>query len=114
MSYSLNEVLKQRASQQQDAPQQGEKALDDLKTKPTNEGNPRTDDFVHLNVLKVDWNSMARVNGAYLTGGAMPSSVTFASAFSKNDDHYYNLNGQVVDHPKKGIFVKNGKKIIIK
>ena len=30
MSYSLNEVLKQRASQQQDAPQQGEKALDDL------------------------------------------------------------------------------------
>ena len=88
--------------------------LNDLKTKPTNEGNPRTDDFVHLNVLKVDWNSMARVNGAYLTGGAMPSSVTFASAFSKNDDHYYNLNGQVVDHPKKGIFVKNGKKIIIK
>jgi hypothetical protein len=57
---------------------------------------------------------MARVNGAYLTGGAIPSSVTFASAFSKNDNHYYNLNGQVVDHPVKGIFVKNGKKIIIK
>ena len=27
---------------------------------------------------------------------------------------YYNLNGQRVEHPQKGIFIKNGKKILIK
>ena len=30
------------------------------------------------------------------------------------DDRYYNLNGQVVDRPAKGIYIKNGKKVIVR
>jgi hypothetical protein len=42
--------------------------LEDLKTIPTLPDNTdRIDDFVHLNVLKVDWGSNANVRGAYLT-----------------------------------------------
>jgi hypothetical protein len=30
------------------------------------------------------------------------------------DDRYYNLNGQRVSQPKKGFFVKQGKKVVVK
>ena len=29
-------------------------------------------------------------------------------------DVYYNLNGQRVEHPTKGIYIHNGRKVIIK
>ncbi len=29
------------------------------------------------------------------------------------DEAYYSLNGQRVDHPAKGMFIRNGKKVII-
>ena len=29
-------------------------------------------------------------------------------------DAYYNLNGQRVSHPSKGIYIVNGKKVVIK
>ena len=31
-----------------------------------------------------------------------------------SDDRYYNLNGQQVTAPKKGLYIKNGKKVMIK
>jgi len=40
--------------------------LEDLATTPTNQGEERIDDFVHLHVLKVNWGSNARVNSAWL------------------------------------------------
>ena len=30
------------------------------------------------------------------------------------DDRYYNLNGQRVENPKKGLYIKNNKKIVVK
>lgn len=33
---------------------------------------------------------------------------------TQNDDAYYNLNGQRVSVPSKGLYIKNGKKVIIK
>ena len=30
------------------------------------------------------------------------------------DVHYYNLNGQRIEHLKKGLFIKNGKKIMVR
>lgn len=33
---------------------------------------------------------------------------------SKEDNNYYNLSGQCVENPTKGIYIKNGKKIVIK
>jgi hypothetical protein len=32
----------------------------------------------------------------------------------KNSDKYYNLRGQQVETPAKGVYVKDGKKVIIK
>jgi hypothetical protein len=33
---------------------------------------------------------------------------------TRNDDIIYNLNGQVVTNPSKGIYIKNGKKFVVK
>jgi hypothetical protein len=30
------------------------------------------------------------------------------------DNNYYNLNGQRVSQPKKGLYIVNGKKVVIK
>ena len=32
----------------------------------------------------------------------------------KNANIYYNLNGQRVGHPHHGVFIHNGKKVVIK
>ena len=85
--------------------------LEDLKTAPTNEGITRNDAFVHLNALKVDWSSMVNVRGAYLIPSAEGMDINRILA-SRNDNRYYNLQGQPVDHPTKGIYIKNGKKVV--
>ena len=33
---------------------------------------------------------------------------------SKTDDTYYNLNGQKVSKPTRGIYIHNGKKVVVK
>ncbi|MBQ2344632.1 MAG: CotH kinase family protein, partial [Prevotella sp.] len=85
--------------------------LEDLKNAPTNEGRTRNDAFVHLNALKVDWSSMVNVRGAYLIPSAEALNISHILA-SRNDNRYYNLQGQPVDHPTKGIYIKNGKKVV--
>ncbi len=40
--------------------------LEEIRTMRTTENEWREDDFVHLNALKVDWNSMVNLKGAYL------------------------------------------------
>ena len=30
------------------------------------------------------------------------------------DNHYYNLQGIRVDHPTRGIYIRNGRKVVIK
>ncbi len=85
--------------------------LEDLKNAPTNEGRTRNDAFVHLNALKVDWSSMVNVRGAYLIPSAEALNIAHILA-SRNDNRYYNLQGQPVNHPTKGIYIKNGKKVV--
>ena len=87
--------------------------LDDLKTTPTNEGKTRNDAFVHLNALKVDWSSVVNVRAAYLIPSAETMSVSQIIA-AHEDGRYYNLQGQPVAHPTKGIYIRNGKKIVIR
>ena len=43
-----------------------------------------------------------------------PTNIVTDNYHQVVDDRYYNLNGQVVDCPTKGIYIKNGKKVIIK
>ena len=87
--------------------------LDDLKTAPTNEGKTRNDAFVHLNALKVDWSSVVNVRAAYLIPSAEIMSVSQITG-SHDDGRYYNLQGQPVAHPTKGIYIRNGKKVVIR
>lgn len=46
----------------------------------------------------------------------LPTAIksVFRSQASDDDNAWYNLNGQRVDTPSKGIFIKQGKKVVIK
>ena len=47
--------------------------------------------------------------------GKEPTGVVeIKAATQKEDGKYYNLNGQLVKTPKKGIFIQNGKKFVVK
>lgn len=89
--------------------------LEDLKTIPTtNDGQNRVDEFVHLNVLKVDWNSTVNVLGAYLIPSEETLEISALEHGRTSRDTYYNLNGQAVAHPTRGLYIYNGKKVYIK
>ena len=87
--------------------------LADLKTAPTNEGRARNDSFVHINAMKVNSGSNANVTAAYL----VPSAETLDVATIRqlpDDRKYYNLSGQQVDRPSKGIYIVGGKKVVVR
>ena len=85
--------------------------LADLKNARTNEGVSRPDSFVHLHVLKVDWASNANVSGAYLIPSEEQLDIATTTA-ERHDNRVYNLNGQLVSRPARGIFIKNGRKVV--
>ena len=88
--------------------------LEDLRTTLTSSGNKRDDDFLHLHVLKVDWNQTANVRGAYLVPSEETLAVTRPATIATDDDQYYNLQGQPVAHPTRGIYIHHGRKVMIK
>ena len=46
---------------------------------------------------------------------AAPSAIfALHEEASKTDNAFYNLNGQRVDHPTRGIYIRNGKKVFVK
>ena len=85
--------------------------LADLKNARTNEGVSRPDSFVHLHVLKVDWTSNANVSGAYLIPSEEQLDIATTTT-ERHDNRVYNLNGQLVSRPARGIFIKNGRKVV--
>ena len=93
--------------------------LEDLMTvRTSNDNQYRLDDFVHLHALKVDWNNSVNLQGAYLV---LPPELTAIEDVKEQrtagdvvDDNYYNLNGQVVTHPTRGIYIHRGKKVYMK
>lgn len=89
--------------------------LKDIKNTTTNEGKTRIDPFLHLNAIKVDWNSSAKVSAVYLTPGEGTAPVISPMADNnKSGNSIFNLCGQSVSQPAKGIYIINGKKVIIK
>lgn len=87
--------------------------LADLKTTTTNEGKTRNDSFVHINAMKVNSGSNANVTAAYLVPSA--ETLDVASVRSKSaDGKFYNLSGQLVDRPSKGIYIVGGKKVVVR
>ena len=43
-----------------------------------------------------------------------PTGINTVAAAQKNDNRYYNLRGQVVTQPTKGLYIINGKKVLFK
>ena len=88
--------------------------LDDLRTVVTNEGATRIDDFVHLNAIKVDWGgNSVMLRSAHLTPKSEASAVPSVSVEAPAAG-YYNLNGQRVEQPGKGIYIHGGRKVVVK
>ena len=86
----------------------------DLKDRLNNKGAEHEEDYIHLNAIKVNWNASALVKGIYLVPKFDPTSIADNNFRSVNDGRYYNLSGQVVDRPTRGIYIRNGKKIVVK
>ena len=86
--------------------------LDDIKTALTNEGNTRIDDFVHLNAIKAPWNSSANVKVAYLIP-SNESDIADVRLPGHQAKTLFNLKGQAVKQPQRGIYIVNGKKVVV-
>ena len=90
--------------------------LADVAKALTNEGQERVDDFVHLNALKVAFgNGNTNLRSAYLipnkAHGIYP---TVLGECETGDGLFYNLMGQPVKNPTKGVYIRNGKKVVVK
>jgi hypothetical protein len=81
----------------------------------TNEGAERDDDFVHVNALKVEFGgSGVNLRNAYLIPSVPQGMNPTKTELRPNDGIYYNLMGQPVMKPTKGIYIRNGRKVVIK
>ena len=89
--------------------------LDNLSTMPDTDGHPRIDGFVHLNALKVNWNSTVKLLTAHLIPKAELMAIDGVTThYSTSLNRYYSLSGQRVLQPRKGLYILNGKKIILR
>ena len=88
--------------------------LEVLSNKNDSKGASRIDGFVHLNTIKVSSGNQLTVKDLYLVPKPEVNSVDMALRSQVNDGKYYNLNGQEVKYPTKGMYIRNGRKVIIR
>jgi len=88
--------------------------LEEICTMDDNKGSKRIDSFVHLNTIKVNSGCQLTVKGMYLVPKPEVTSVDMAQLQQVNDHKYYNLNGQEVKHPTKGMYIRNGRKVVVR
>ena len=85
----------------------------DIANAVTNQGEQRKDAFVHVNAMKVAFGSSSvNVNGIYLVA-SVSSGISDITVPAFNKGKLYNLNGIEVKNPKPGVYIRNGKKIIV-
>jgi len=79
-------------------------------------GAERVDDFVHFHCLKNAWGGSFPINvsSIYVWKAGGVSGIKTIKNEVAEDGAYYNLQGQRVDNPTKGLFIHNGKKVILK
>lgn len=89
--------------------------LADVARALTNEGKERVDEFVHVNALKVAYgNGAAVLRSAYLVPSAAQGVYQVEEDRREDNGIYYNLLGQPVKNLTKGIYIRNGKKVVIR
>jgi len=54
------------------------------------------------------------VTSLSIGGGGSATGISSIEQKTTDDGQYYNLNGQRVSQPTKGLYIKNGKKVIVK
>ena len=66
--------------------------------------------------LKLDGNNQAKAFSFRFDDGSSTTGVESIKIAEESDENapYYNLNGMRVDNPAKGVYIRNGKKVIIK
>lgn len=89
--------------------------LEQLKTAVLNNGTARTDEFVHLNGLKVENGHTANVAGLWLVEAQQAGiEATPAETAGTARTPLYTLSGQRVSRPAGGLYLTRGKKIFVK
>ncbi|MCR5679616.1 MAG: CotH kinase family protein [Prevotella sp.] len=89
--------------------------LDVVKTVATNRGEAHTETFVHLNAMKVDNGGNVNLQAAYLVDGQSSGVPTvYADHSAAGQGRIYNLQGQEVQRPSRGLYIVNGRKVVIK
>ena len=72
----------------------------------------------HLNSIKTGWGSPAGfIDKLLLVKGAWDTTITGISQLNANrklDGTIYNLNGQKMEKAQKGLYIINGKKVVVK
>lgn len=68
--------------------------------------------FSFGNIILNDVSSSSRIAMSF--DGSETTGIKDSRCGSKTDGHYYNLSGQQVETPAKGLYINNGKKIIVK
>ena len=88
--------------------------LSDIKTMNTSKDSPRIDTYVHLNAIRANWNSSANVQGIWLVPAEGSSGIAVITNTESDNDLWYNIQGQPVAYPAKGLYIRNGKKIFVR
>ena len=88
--------------------------LDEISRMVDSQGNQRTENFVHLNTIKVNSGGQLMVKGLYLVPKKEINTIEMAKADSNSKNRFYNLNGQEITHPAKGLYIRNGRKVIVR
>ena len=88
--------------------------LADFKNKNTSSENQRIDSYVHLNAIKANWGNTVNVQGIWLIPAEGPSGIAGITNTATGDGQWYNLQGQPVANPGRGLYIRNGKKVVIK
>lgn len=88
--------------------------LEQIATMDDSNGKKRVDDFVHMNTIKVNNGGQLTVKGIYLVPKPDVTGVDMAQRELINDNKYYNLNGQKVNRPAKGMYIRNGRKVVVR
>ena len=78
------------------------------------QGKQRVDNFVHLNTIKVNSGGQLTVKGIYLLPKKDVTTIEMTKTDSRHDNRLYNLSGQEITHPMKGLYIRNGRKVIVR
>ena len=88
--------------------------LDEISRMADSQGQQRVEDFVHLNTIKVNSGGQLTVTGIYLVPKKEVTTVEMAATDPQHHHRLYNISGQEVIRPTKGIYIRNGRKVILR